>query len=233
MKRHIVCSFVEDSVDSFPTPPASAASDPFVATNGHAQHPRECPTQPFKLVPAPQQTLASITPPPAPGLAKKFDILDVELIQHYCTRTYLTISSRLATHVIWRDAVFKEAFRHEWLLNGIMATAALHKAALLPKSSQDYAKVALTHQNAALSGYIPEVSRPNQDNSIAIFSLSLLLTIWAFASKDLPEGLKMVGASSASGDGNMDVRLPLTSPTLQFVQIISVLRGIVSVSVSQ
>ena len=216
---------MEDQVDSFPTPPASAASDPFVKSN--RQSGREYPTQPFKLESAPQQKVASIPSPTLPGPTKKFDLLDIELIQHYCTRTYLTISSRLSTHVIWRDAVFKEAFRHEWLLNGIMATAALHKASMLPESSEDYAKVALAHQNAALNGYIPEVSRPNQDNSIAIFSLSLLLTIWAFASKDLPEGLKMVGATSASGDGDLD-GLPLTSPSRQFANIITVLRGIVS-----
>jgi hypothetical protein len=110
-----------------------------------------------------------------------------------------------------------------------MATAALHKASLFPKSSKDYAKVALAHQNAALAGYIPEVSRPNQDNSIAVFSLSLLLTIWAFASKDLPEGLKMVGVGPGSGEMDLAIRLPLNSPTLQFAQIITILRGIYTV----
>lgn len=218
---------MEDQVDSFPTPPASAVSDAVVATNGPSH--RGYNIQPFRVESAPAQKIANVPSPNISGPTKKFDLLDIELIQHYCTRTYLTISSRLATHVIWRDAVFNEAFRHEWLLNGIMATAALHKASMLQESSQDYAKVALAHQNAALNGYIPEVSRPNQDNSIAIFSLSLLLTIWAFASKDLPEGLKMVGANSASGDGNLDVRLPLTSPTLQFAQIITVLRGIYTI----
>ena len=176
--------------------------------------------------------MAALTPQSPSGPVKKFDILDIELIQHYCTRTYLTISSRLATHVIWRDAVFREAFGHEWLLHGIMATAALHKASQVTKSSVDYAKAALAHQNAALAGYIPEVSRPNQDNSIAVFSLSLLLTIWAFASKDLPEGLKMVGGTSAAGDATIDVRLPLTSPTLQFAQVISILRGIYTIILS-
>ena len=221
---------MEDQIEAFPTPPASAANDPFVTSNG--QNHRDFNPQSFKLESAPpQQDIASIPSPALPGPAKKFDLLDIELIQHYCTRTYLTISSRLETHVIWRDTVFKEASHHEWLLNGIMATAALHKASMLPESSEDYAKVALAHQNAALNGYIPEVSRPNQDNSIAIFSLSLLLTIWAFASKDLPEGLKMVGATSTPGDGNLDVRVPRTFglKVTSFAQIITVLRGIYTI----
>lgn len=188
--------------------------------------PRELPLDPFKLVSLPQPTLASLTPPPGPE--KKFDILDIELIQHYCTKTYLTISSRLATHVIWRDTVFREAFRHEWLLYGIMATAAFHKASQFPKSSKGYASVALAHQESALKGYIARIGHPNQANGIAIFSLSLLCTIWAFASKDLPESLKRVGGTSAT-DATFEVRLPPTSPTNQFAQIISCLRGIYTV----
>jgi hypothetical protein len=140
----------------------------------------------------------------------------------------MTISSRLATHVIWRDTVFQQAFRHEWLLYGIMATAAFHKASQHPKSSKGYASVALAHQESALKGYISQIGRPNQDNSIAIFSLSLLCTIWAFASKDLPESLKRVGGSGAS-DTTLEIRLPPTSPTNQFAQIISCLRGIYTV----
>jgi Fungal specific transcription factor domain len=241
---------LEDSASAFPTPPASSATDALTPGLNFGQSqtysPASGPTQHFKLVTAPQQFLPSPNPnptlnpnpkpnaiaiasPPVADPGKKFDILDIELIQHYCTRTYMTISSRLATHVIWRDSVFKEAFRHEWLLHGIMATAALHKAATQPESSKDYAKVALAYQNAALSGYIPEVSRPHKDNSISIFALSLLLTIWSFGSKDLPEGLKMVGGASATGDGDLSVRLPPTSPTLQFAQIITVLRGIYTI----
>ena len=156
----------------------------------------------------------------------------MELIHHYCTRTYITASSRLTTHVIFRDTVFREGLRHEFLLHAIMGTAALHKAIMQPRSSLDYenyAKVALTHQNAALAGYIPAVSRPQEHNSIALFSVSLLLTIWAFASKNLPENLKKAGMTLTSLENDPDVRVPLGSPTLQLIEIISVLRGIYSI----
>ena len=124
----------------------------------------------------------------------------------------MTMSSRFATHAIWRDVVFQEGLRYEWLLHGDMATAALHKAALQLKSSQvyeDLAKVALTHQNIALAGYIPAVSQPNQENGIALFSLSLLLTIWAFASKELPEGLKSSRVTAVFGADSSDGLLPI------------------------
>ena len=163
---------------------------------------------------------------------KRYDLLDLELIQHYSTRTYMTLSSRLASHAVWRDTIFAEALQHEYLLHGLMATAALHKATLQPKSSDayaEYSKVALAHQNAALAGFIPEVSKPNQDNGIALFSVSLLLTIWAFASKRLPEGLNSVKLDLGRGEASPGVTLPLHSPTGDFIEIIMILRGIYAV----
>jgi hypothetical protein len=50
----------------------------------------------------------------------------------------------------------------------------------------------------------------------------------AFASKELPENLKKAGMTLSSVTGP-DVRLPAGSPTLQFVEIIMILRGIFSV----
>jgi len=159
-------------------------------------------------------------------------MVDLELIHHYSTKTYMTLSSRLTSHVVWRDTVFAEALRHEFLMHGIMATSALHKATMQPKSSDAYAeytKVALARQNAALAGYIPAVSKPNPDNGIALFSSSLLLTIWAFGSKRLPDGLKGVKLEFVHSETPPDVLIPLHSPTAEFIEIITILRGIYAV----
>ncbi|RMZ87492.1 hypothetical protein DV736_g5281, partial [Chaetothyriales sp. CBS 134916] len=183
-----------------------------------------------ELVSPHQPDILPYTPPAS--LGPSFSLREIELIHHYCTRTYITLNSRITTHVIFRDTIFKESLRHEFLLHAIMGTSALHKAVMLPCSSEDfeeYAKVALTHQNAALAGYIPAVSRPSEQNGIALFSLSLLLTVWAFATKDLPENLKKAGMALTSLSGDPDVLLPIGSPTLQFVEIIMILRGIYSV----
>ena len=230
MKRHITCSFLEDSADAFPTPPATTFVEQHTPNGNGFPTPEVAASYRFELVPPRHQETATFTPPA--NIGPTFSLLDIELIHHYCTRTYITVSSRLTTHVIFRDIVFKEGLRHEFLLHAIMGTAALHKAIVLPRSSdayEEYAKVALTHQNAALAGYIPAVSKPSEQNSIALFSLSLLLTIWAFASKNLPENLKKAGMTLTSLSGDPDVRLPGGSPTIQFVEIIMILRGIYSV----
>jgi hypothetical protein len=144
----------------------------------------------------------------------------------------MTMSSRLASHAVWRDTIFAEALRHDYLLHAIMATAALHKATTQVKTSEayaEYSKVALSHQNKALAGFIPEVSQPNQHNGIALFSVSLLLTIWAFASKKLPEGMNSVKLDFGYGEASPGATLPLHSPTADFIEIIMILRGIYAV----
>lgn len=123
---------------------------------------------------------------------RSFGLLELELIHHYSTQTYLTITSRLTSHIIWRDVIFREALRYPFLLDALMATSALHKATCQPETSEahaEYSRRALGYQNAALAGYIPALSNPTKSNSIALFAISVLLSVWSFGSKRLPEAL--------------------------------------------
>ncbi|EXJ90345.1 hypothetical protein A1O1_03444 [Capronia coronata CBS 617.96] len=234
VKRQITCSFLDEGPERLSTP-----SGNILVFDRRITKTLDYPPLPG-LDSDPDQLPHGSTPisRPQSGVVageegslggKQFDLLDLELIQHYSTRTYMTMSSRLSTHVVWRDTIFAEALRHDFLLHGLMATSALHKATMQPKTSDayaEYSKVALAHQNAALAGYIPAVSKPTQDNGIALFSVSLLLTVWAFASKRLPEGLNSVKLEFDQGDGSPGITLPLHSPTADFIEIIMILRGI-------
>lgn len=144
----------------------------------------------------------------------------------------MTISSRLATHAIWRDAVFREGLRHEFVLRGIMATAALQKASTYPMFSDEYRKyanAAIVHQHAALQEYSPLTASPTADNAVALFSLSMLLTVITFAIERLPDELKAEGSYLTSADAHPDIYLPLGSPTRNFIGVIVTLRGILVV----
>lgn len=179
-----------------------------------------------------QQSSLASSISPAPPPAKVLDLLDLELIHQYCTRTYMTISSRLVTHAIWRDVVFREGLRHEFVLRGIMAIAALQKASTYPVYSDDYRKyatAALLHQHAALQEYSPLTAGPTADNAVALFSLSMLLTVTTFAIERLPDELKSEGSYLTLADTNPDVFLPLGSPTRNFIGVIVTLRGILVV----
>jgi hypothetical protein len=190
--------------------------------------------QRFDMTPAThlQQTSLSTSISPAPPPAKVLDLLDLELIHQYCTRTYITISSRLSTHAIWRDAVFREGLRHEFVLRGIMALAALHKASSHPVYSDEYRKyanAAQVHQQAALQEYSPLTSSPTADNAVALFSLSMLLTVSMFAIERLPHDMKSEGSHFSLADAKSDIFLPLASPTRNFIGVIVTMRGILVV----
>lgn len=161
-----------------------------------------------------------------------FSLLDLELIHHYSTRTYMTISSQLKLHHIWRDVIFQEALQQDFLLHGLVATAALHKATSQPVSSEshaEYSRVALAYQNASLARFIPQLSKPSSDNAVALFSLSILLTVWAFASKQLPEGMNSLKLKLSFGETSSGPHLPATCPTSEFVEVAHTLRGIYAV----
>lgn len=142
-----------------------------------------------------------IQPTPIPISPHGFNHLDLELIHYYSTQTYMTMTSKLTAHLVWRDVIFKEALKHNFLLHALMATAALHKATNHAEDSEihvSYVKTAFQYQNAALSGYIPALNHPTEDNAIALFTLSALLTIWLFGSKRLPEAMSNVNLNTAS-----------------------------------
>lgn len=164
--------------------------------------------------------------------SRSFGMLELELIHHYSTQTYITMTSRLTSHIIWRDVMFREAMRYDFLLDALMATSALHKSNLLPEGSEgrvEYSRRALAFQDSALSGYIPSLNNPTQANSVALFAISILLPVWSFGSKRLPEGFE----KTAQGFSSPTLRMKedQTSAgnlghegTLSFASVISLLK---------
>ena len=145
----------------------------------------------------------------------------------------MSISSRLSTHAVWRDKVFKEGLRHGFLMEGILAVAALHKASHFNDNSPEYrryAEAAIMHQNAALREYSPLMVSPTPDNATALFSLSMLLTLTTFALERLPDDMKAAGTSYlGTTDATLGIDLPFRSSTRSFIMVISTLRGILTV----
>lgn len=109
-----------------------------------------------------------------------------------------------------------------------MATAALHKATHHAEDSEKHAayiKVAFSYQNAALAGYIPALSSPSEDNAVALFTLSALLTIWLFGSKRLPEALNAVKLNSSPSFLPQMAKTSENEPT-DFMEILTLVQGI-------
>ena len=170
---------------------------------------------------------ASVAPRTIPQ-QQTFNHLDLELIHYYSTQTYMTMTSRLTAHLVWRDVTFRHGLKHDFLLHALMATAALHKATKHSEDTEihaEYIKVAFSYQNAALAGYIPALSRPDESNAIALFILSALLTIWLFGSKKLPEVLHGVNLSNSPAFGSHQTTPSDTEPPV-FYEILNRIHGI-------
>lgn len=196
----MTCSFLESAPVAYNAPISNDQHD-------HVTTSLALPVvyQSSSNAPTPGSLSDQVPSPISSGLLSQqqsFSPLDLELIHYYSTQTYMTMTSKLTAHLVWRDVIFQEGLKHSFLLHALMATAALHKATHHAEDSEKHAayiKVAFSYQNAALAGYIPALSNPSKDNAVALFTLSALLTIWLFGSKRLPEALNAVKLKSSPG----------------------------------
>ncbi|KAH7143427.1 hypothetical protein EDB81DRAFT_934639, partial [Dactylonectria macrodidyma] len=77
----------------------------------------------------------------------------LELMHHYTSITAKTLALRPSMQHTWHHVVPQIAYRSPFLMHGIIAAAALHKAHLLPISSREYVRLAFYHETAGLEGF--------------------------------------------------------------------------------
>lgn len=82
---------------------------------------------------------------------------DLELLHHFSTSTYLTVSNIPSEQEIWKTKLVRIGFRHKFLLRGILALSALHLGHLAHLESSadsvDYMVKAAMHQNTGLAEF--------------------------------------------------------------------------------
>lgn len=110
-----------------------------------------------------------------------FNMRDLELLHHFTTETCFTLSNQPLSHRLWQSAVPREGFQHQFLMHGILAVAALHLSCLKPEQQEAYRRTAAQHQDLALSRFRSVVPTITESNCHAIFALSSLIVVFAFA----------------------------------------------------
>ncbi|CAI4214247.1 unnamed protein product [Parascedosporium putredinis] len=158
------------------------------------------------------------TPAPTQSLAAQ--AVDLELTHFYLTHTYKTLWGRPEVHPIWRDVVFFDAIRHPFLLNGLLAVAAMHKIITCGDPDGTYASAALRKQTAALEGFVPLLHDMTPEAAEVAFPMSILVSYWAFASRNLPPELSILSATEdllptafADQHTNSSTASPAATPT--------------------
>ncbi|KAH8696715.1 putative C6 transcription factor [Talaromyces proteolyticus] len=109
---------------------------------------------------------------------------DLELMHHYSTVSYRTISCHDKFSASFQNEVPKIALSHPFLMHGLLALSASHLAYLNKGSerAKGYDELAAGHQTLALTLFRKALDNITPSNSEALFAFSSIAAVLAFAS---------------------------------------------------
>jgi hypothetical protein len=120
----------------------------------------------------------------------ELSIPDMRLLHHWTIKGYIALHPELAKRSdIWQNAMLELAFEHTFLLHGILALSAVHKASFfLPADRQSLLLQADVHISQALDTMRKHLQTSNAVIAIPLFVLSTVLLTYNFGSvQEKPE----------------------------------------------
>lgn len=120
----------------------------------------------------------------------ELSIPDMRLLHHWTTKGYAALHPRLANQTdLWQTCTVELGFQHTFLLHGILALSAVHKASmLLPGDRQALLLQADSHISQALDTMRKHLQAPTEETSLPMFVLSSVLLTYNFGSvQEKPE----------------------------------------------
>jgi len=82
---------------------------------------------------------------------------------------------------IWQNMPFYDGMTYPFVLDAVLAVAALHKAYMEPQSNEQYTSACLFYQSQCLRAYHSQLSDINTDNCHAMFAVSALINVLTIA----------------------------------------------------
>jgi hypothetical protein len=127
-------------------------------------------------------SLAAAPPPPA-SQGLPLPILELELMHHFSTVVYLTLSDESAVQDVWQHHVPMEAVRHHHLMHAILALSALHLQIISKNAEQaeKYRVPAVQHYDVALSELQRLVVKVEETNCGSVLATATLLGFFSSA----------------------------------------------------
>ncbi|OLN95408.1 hypothetical protein CCHL11_04727 [Colletotrichum chlorophyti] len=104
---------------------------------------------------------------------------EVELMHHYCTCTCDTLALREDMRHVWRVEIPREGYLHPYVMHGILALSASHKAYLISSQREAYLTMSAYHQSLGLEAFRPVLTSITKNNWKPVFCYSSLLTTLA------------------------------------------------------
>jgi len=111
------------------------------------------------------------------------------LVHHYTTSTHMGISRHDRDSSIWQNMPFHDGRTYPFVLDAILALAALHKAYLEPQNNEKYSSACLFYQNQCLQTYYKQLANINKDNCHAMFAVSAMINVLTIAMSRGSSGL--------------------------------------------
>lgn len=122
--------------------------------------------------------------PPLPGYGSDFgslDVTDLQLLHHYIFETVPTLHGKVSDEHqdVFRKTFVRMGFRTPYVLHAILATAAMHLAALLSNQRRAFLLRGSAHQNAALRTVMPIIASGTltREQSLDIFAFTCFTAI--------------------------------------------------------
>lgn len=100
-----------------------------------------------------------------------------ELMHQYCTVTADTLSAQKDVVDVWKNVIPRQGYQRPFIMHGIFAIAAAHKAYLDPRSRHIFLQLADYHQTAGSIAYRSELLHISVQNWMAVYSFKSLLML--------------------------------------------------------
>lgn len=112
-----------------------------------------------------------------------YGLASLELLHHYSTTVCGTFSTDVLRQEVWKGSVVRLGFEDEFLLQGILATSALHLAHIKPDWKR-YLFLASYYQNEGLIKYQHILNRPTEyERPQSLFVYACLINLYAFSTR--------------------------------------------------
>ncbi|KAH7385507.1 hypothetical protein DE146DRAFT_621609 [Phaeosphaeria sp. MPI-PUGE-AT-0046c] len=140
------------------------------------------PKSPYS--PAAHPSPGASSPSQIPANAFELSVPDMRLLHHWTAKGYIAYHPNLAKRSdIWQNAMIELGFEHTFLLHGILALSAVHKASLLPPvARQELLLQADAHITPALDTMRRYLQTPDEAIAIPMFVLSSVFMTYNFGS---------------------------------------------------
>ncbi|KAM6506905.1 hypothetical protein FALCPG4_018723 [Fusarium falciforme] len=116
----------------------------------------------------------------SPSSTAAFVLDDMALLHHWTLSTSLDIVKSSGGDDYWQKIFPQIAFRHAFVMHGILGLAALHLAFRQSADRDRLLLIAAHHHNIALQGFQEGISHITDDNSDALFVCTLLNILHVF-----------------------------------------------------